>query len=298
MHLVNPSQEPPQAARIGACADDYGLTAGVSRGIRELLAAGAISATSVMAASESWPGEAPALLAVIHGAREPLDIGLHVTLTDQTPLGRMPAFAPSGVFPPLPAVLGAGLSRRLPLAEIEAEIERQLAAFIAHFGGPPAHIDGHHHIHQLPGIRDIVLRMAQRLAPASCYVRSCVEPTRNILRRGVATPKALLISGLGRGLSRRARAAGVPTNAGFSGVYDFARETRPLADVFARFLRGAGERHLVMCHPGYSDAVLAGKDQLTTARETELAFLASDAWPRLIGAAGLRIGSLRQQAAT
>ena len=291
--MAYPSQRSTQPARIGVCADDYGLTPGVSRGIRELLAVGRISATSVMAASEFWPGEAPALLAVVLGARKPLDIGLHVTLTDQRPLGGMPTFAPSGAFPPLPAVLEAGLSRRLPLAEIEAEIERQLAAFTAHFGAPPAHIDGHHHIHQLPGIRDIVLRMAQRLAPAPCYLRSCVESTSIILRRGVATPKALLISALGRGLSRRASAAGVLTNTGFSGVYDFARERRPLAEVFARFLQGAGERHIMMCHPGYSDAVLAGKDPLTTARETELAFLASDAWPRLIGAAGLEIGSLR-----
>jgi chitin disaccharide deacetylase len=284
-HLQDQHTAPIQ---ITVCADDYGLTPGVSRGIRELLAPGRISGTSVMAASEFWPREAPALKAFAKHA----DIGLHITLTDQVPLEAMPTFAPGGTLPPLRQVLRAALLRRLPLAEIEAEIERQLAAFVEHFGQPPAHIDGHHHIHQLPGIREIVVGIAKRLQPSGTYVRSCHEPVSRIVKRGVAVKKALLISSLGRGLAQQLRHAGLPTNSGFSGAYDYGAETRSLTEAFGRFLEGASPGHLVMCHPGYNDAILAGKDTLTSGRETELAFFTSDAWPRLVTGAGVEVGPL------
>src|SRR5690606_13195439 len=141
--------------KLVVCADDYALTPGVSRAIRELIAGGRISATSVMTVCPYWREEGPALAAVAGGA----DIGLHLTLTDQAPLGAMPELAPSGYLPPIEVVVRASLLGRLPVAEIEAEIERQLEAFVAVWGRPPSHIDGHHHVHQLPGVRRALLRV-------------------------------------------------------------------------------------------------------------------------------------------
>src|SRR5688500_16181068 len=107
------SREPRTSlTRIVVCADDYAFTPGVSRAIRELIVARRISATSVMTVSEFWPEESGALAAVAGDA----DIGLHVTLTDQAPLGAMPTFAPEGRLPSLPQVLRAGVLRQLPLA--------------------------------------------------------------------------------------------------------------------------------------------------------------------------------------
>jgi hypothetical protein len=272
------------------CADDYAFTPGVSRAIRELLAARRISATSVMAASEFWPAEAAALNAVSGSA----DIGLHVMLTDQVPLGIMPAFAPSGRLPPMATVYRAGLLRRLPLAEIAAEIERQAEAFMAHFGRPPAHIDGHHHVHQLPGVRDIVVDLASRLGGGRTWVRCCGERPARILGRGVAPAKALVIGALGGAVQSRARRAGVPVNRGFSGAYDFATETRPMDELFARFVRGAGDNMLVMCHPGYADAALAARDAMTTPRVSELEYLLGAGWAALVAEKGLEIGPLRR----
>lgn len=276
--------------RLIVCADDYAFTPGVSRSIRELLAARAISATSVMAASPFWPEEAAALRAVAGSA----DIGLHVTLTDQTPLGPMPSYAPDGKLPPIPRVFKAGLMRRLPLVEIEAEIERQLDRFIEVWGAPPAHIDGHHHVQQLPGIRELIVRLARRIGPDRTWVRNGADPAARIARRGVATGKSLLIATLGRGIRRLAAREGVPTNDGFSGAYDFATETRPMRVLFGAFLQGAGENALLFCHPGYSDATLAGLDSMTTVRDGEHAFLLSAAWRDLVAAAGLEIGPFRR----
>jgi predicted glycoside hydrolase/deacetylase ChbG (UPF0249 family) len=48
--------------RIVICADDYALSPGVSAGIRELLAAGRLNATSVMTIFPELEAEAKALL--------------------------------------------------------------------------------------------------------------------------------------------------------------------------------------------------------------------------------------------
>ncbi len=276
--------------RLVVCADDYAFTPGISRGIRELLAARRISATSVMTGCEHWPAEAMSLRAVAGEA----DIGLHVTLTDQRPLGSMPRFAQDGRFPPMAVVYKMGLARRLPLDEIRSEIERQVAAFIEHYGAPPAHIDGHHHIQQLPGVRDIVLEIARRVGGGRTWVRSGREDARLILERGVATSKALFIAMLGRSMRRRARQRQVPVNLGFSGAYDFQHESRPLDELFGRFILRAGDNMLVMCHPGYVDDMPAGLDIMTAPREAELRYLLSDDWPSLLERAGMELGPLRR----
>ncbi len=277
----------PEGARtkLVVCADDYALTPGVSRGIRELIGAGRISATSVMTVCPYWAEEAPALAAVAGRA----DIGLHLTLTDQVPLGAMPVLAPAGRLPPIGKLLRASLLGQLPAVEIEAEIERQLAAFVDVWKRPPSHVDGHHHVHQLPGVRGALLKVLERQSGARPYLRSCREPLSRVLARGVAPQKALLISALGAGFVGAAAARGFSTNDGFSGVYDLSGGGRPLDDLFARFVRHLGPRPLAMCHPGYSDATLAGLDTMTAQRDAELAFLAGDGWSKTLAAAHVEI---------
>jgi hypothetical protein len=242
-----------------------------------------------MTTSPHWPGEAGALKAVAGDA----DIGLHLTLTDHRPLGAMPTFAPEGRFPPMPTVHKAGVLRRLSTTEIETELERQLARFIEHYGRPPAHIDGHHHVHQLPGVRDLVIRAAARFG-GQTWVRSGRERFGVVRARGVATGKALLIGALGGAVERRAKAAGVPCNRGFSGAYDFAGEQRAFGELCSAFVSGAGENALMMCHPGHSDAELAALDVMTAARDREHAYFMSDAWPALLAARGFELGPLRR----
>jgi chitin disaccharide deacetylase len=274
--------------RLIVCADDYALTPGVSQSIRALITANRISATSVIAGSPHWPDEAAALRRVPGGA----NIGLHITLTDQTPLGPMPTFAPAGRFPPMPVVHKAGLLRRLPLDEIESELERQLTQFMAHYGQPPAHIDGHHHVHQLPGVRDLVVAMAARFAGRT-WVRSCRERPTLVVRRAVAPAKALVIGALGAGIEWRALRQAVPVNSGFSGVYAFDTDARAFGILCKAFLQGGRENALMMCHPGHSDATLAALDPMTGARDREHAYFMSDDWPALVAAANLEIGPFR-----
>src|SRR3712207_4468643 len=131
--------------KVVLCADDYGLTEGVSRGILELAEIGRISATSAMTSLPDWPRLAPALRPLAGR----IGVGLHLNFTTGTPLGPLPALAPNGRFPALQDLLRRAFRGGLPAAEVRGEIDRQLDAFEHAFGAPPAFVDGHQHVHVL-----------------------------------------------------------------------------------------------------------------------------------------------------
>lgn len=272
------------------CADDYGLAPGVNAAIRDLIAQGRLTATSVMSLCPHWLSGADALRELKGKA----DVGLHFTLTDQPPLGPMPILAPDGRLPPLGRLMGWAyrgmLNAPAARAEIRDELSRQIAAFTDAWGAPPDYIDGHQHIHQLPVVRDAVAEALASLPGA--YVRLCGEPVAAVLRRGVAVPKTLLIGGLGGGLRRMVRKRGIPANDRFAGVYDFAGG-RPFADLMSRFLDGIGDgiggRTLVMVHPGLPDEELRRVDTLVEPRRAEYDYLRGPEFSGLLEARNIRL---------
>lgn len=276
--------------RLILCADDYGLAPGVSRGIRRLLAAGRLSATSCMTVSPHWTAEA----AAVQPFADRVDVGLHLTLTDQSPLGQMPSLAPAGRLPSVRELLLRCLTGRVDAAEIRSELERQIAAFESALGRPPAFLDGHQHVHQLPVVRAAVFDLwRERLKASGAWLRLCDEPVSAILSRGVSIGKSLLIAGLGHGLRRQAAAAGVPTNDRFAGVHDFSRR-RPYGELFERFIAPAtsadGARLVVMCHPGEADDELRARDPVTDAREDELRYFESPSFPEILRRYRIELG--------
>jgi len=277
----------PAMDTITLCADDYGLAPGVSQAIRELIVAGRLHATGCMTGSPHWP-EAALALKPLDGRAE---IGLHLTLTDQVPLGLMPDLAPAGRLPPVGALVKRALARRLDGAEIAAELNRQLDAFEAAFGRAPDFIDGHHHVHQLPGVRGAVLDAWCGRLGRRGWLRSCWEPPAAIVRRGVDAARALVISELGRRFRHQLTRAGVPHNLSFRGVYDLSDRV-PYATLFAAFTDRPRPATLVMCHPGLVDAALIAADCLTNRREAEFRFLASPACGESLAKRGIKLGRL------
>lgn len=251
------------------CADDFALTEGVSRSILDLLAAGRLSATGAMTNRPHWRRLAAELAPL--GANA--DLGVHLNLTCADPLGPMPVVAPAGELPALGRLARLSAGSASARGEIAAEIRRQLDAFEDALGRAPDFVDGHQHAHVLPGVRRAVLdALSERYPAGTVYLRNTADDPRAIARRGVATAKALVISGLSSGLSAQAAARGIPVNRGFSGVapFDPARDFE--ADL-ARFLVVPGPRHLVMCHPGFVDDELARLDPVTATRPIEHAAL-------------------------
>lgn len=269
-------------ATVILCADDYGLAPGVGRSIRALAAAGRLSATSCMTVFPDWHAEAAALRPLAGR----IEIGLHLTLTDQAPLGPMPGLAPAGRLPSVGRLAALAWRRRLDAGEVAAEIGRQLDAFESAMGRPPGFVDGHQHAHLLPGVREAVLALfAGRLDPRRAWLRSGAEPIGRILARGVAVGRAAAISAAARPLARMAAKRGVAVNDSFRGVTDF-RPGRAVDALFRRYLDGPGRRPLVMCHPGLVDETLADRDPVTAWREAEHRYLAGDAFAADLAAAG------------
>lgn len=269
------------------CADDYGLAPGVSEAIRDLVAMGRLTAVSCMTVFPEWPVEARHVAAMAERA----DIGLHLTLSDAPPLGPMPRTARGGKLPTLGRLLAASHARTLDLDEIEEEIDRQLDAFEAATGRPPDFIDGHRHVHSLPGVRERVAALFERrLDPARTWLRVCSAPTAEMLRRRIGLPNVLLIDRLSRPLVRLARRRGIQTNDGFRGVNRFTGGD--VAPLFESWLEGAGTRPLIMCHPGKVDEKLRGRDPVHGPREAEYAYLSGPAFAEALERRGLSLARL------
>jgi hypothetical protein len=254
------------------CADDYALTDGVSRAIGELAAARRLSATSVLVTTRHWPASAARL--AVHRGR--LSVGLHLNFTLGSPIGYMPKLARSGTFPSRYAVIARALLGLLGGAEMRDEIERQLDAFEKGLGFPPDHIDGHEHVHALPGVRTALLAVVARRYPRTPpLIRDPSDTWQAIVARGKPHIKALGVAALAYGFGGAARELALPINQGFSGFSSFQTD-EPYADELARVMREPGPHHIVMCHPGHKDEELAAIDPVVERRRMEYDALMRD----------------------
>ena len=267
--------------RIWLCADDYGLSPGVNRAIRDLIERGRLNATSVMVVGPSIGRDEVSALrtAVVSSPR--CAIGLHVTLTAPfRPLTMHFRPMDGGMFLPFPKLLRAGLLRRLDPEIIRAELVVQLAAFSDLFGRAPDFVDGHQHAQLFPQVRDAFLAAVKEAAPKA-WVR---QGGRNLpLAQRLGTPKALVLDLLSAQFRQRAARAGIAFNPAFAGAYDFS-QAPDFGALMRQFLDGLPEDGLVMCHPGFVDDILVSLDPLTTQREGEYAFLAGEDFPLLLAA--------------
>jgi predicted glycoside hydrolase/deacetylase ChbG (UPF0249 family) len=279
-----------QIFRFCLCADDFGLSEGVSRGILSALAAGRLSAISVMTTRPDWRTAARELDQLALNT----DLGLHLNLTLAAPLTAMPTFAPTGCLPTIGELLRAAHKGGLPHAEIAQEISAQLYAFAVAFGRFPDFIDGHQHVHVLPGVRHALFEVLKSKGLIGrLWLRNSGDHTWRILRRRIEIKKALMVSWLSRAFVVEARANGYAVNEGFSGYSGFS-ETHDYAAAFSRYLTVPGKAHLVMCHPGRVDDELTRLDPATHSREIELAFLLSPRFDDCLARRGAALGRLTQ----
>jgi predicted glycoside hydrolase/deacetylase ChbG (UPF0249 family) len=265
--------------RIWLCADDYGISDGVNRAIRDLIERGRLNATSVMVVGPSIGRNEVAALQAAAGNSPRCAIGLHATLTAPfRPLTMHFRPTDGGMFPAFPKLLRAGLMRRLDGEMIHAELQVQLANFKEMFGRAPDFVDGHQHAQLFPQVRDAFLRAVKEAAPGA-WVRQGgrYQP----ISKRLGAPKALVLDLLSAQFRKKAAAAGIRFNPAFAGAYDFTDEP-DFGALMQQFLNGLPEGGLVMCHPGFVDDTLASLDPLTTQREHEHAFLAGEHFPPLL----------------
>lgn len=259
---TNPAHEGYR--RIVLCADDFGMNSAIDAGVLKLAASGRLSATSFLVDGPTGRGSVHALLDA------GLQVGLHLNLTED--------FGQPGLCMPLGRLIRAAYLRRLPVSEVVATVSRQLDQFHALMGRPPDYVDGHQHVHQLPGVRGPLLETLARLVPLP-WLRNTEHP------RSVGLPlrlraKARVIAALGAGsLAREARSRGFVLNPGFLGVYDF-QGGQPAYQRWLRcWLTQARAGDVLMCHPAFGEG---SGDALSTQRQAEFAVLSGPALGQLL----------------
>jgi chitin disaccharide deacetylase len=277
----------PSLRRIWLCADDYGISPGVNRAIRDLIERGRLNATSVMVVGPSVGRDEVAALRTAAAGSPRCAIGLHVTLTAPfSPLTMHFRPLDGGMFLPFPKLLRAGLLRRLDPEIIRAELMIQLAAFADMFGRVPDFVDGHQHVQLYPQLRDAFLSAVKDAAPKA-WVR---QGGRNAsLSQRLGAPKALFLDLLSAQFRKRAARAGLAVNPAFAGAYDFSKR-QDFAVLMRGFLDGLPEHGVIMCHPGFVDDILVGLDPFTGQREHEHAYLGGEQFPELLVANRVTLG--------
>lgn len=243
----------PRPKTLQLVADDYGLRPAVDAAILALARDRRLSSVSCMVHADRWP-EAAARLREL-----PIAAGLHLNLTEGVPLSRsLRRHWPQ--LPTLPRLLWLAQRRQLPGQALRDEIAAQLDACAEALGRPLRHLDGHQHVHSLPGVADALREVLDARPPLP------VRRTDRLPGPGASMKRRLIGH-----LSRAARQA-VWQNEALLGAYDF--RCRDYGRLMRAWLDAAPARGgLIFCHPGEGTA--APGDAIAAARDRERQYLAS-----------------------
>ena len=281
-------------------ADDFGLTEQVSRGILDAHREGIVTSTTLMANGGAFDA------AVSMARREyHLAIGVHLNLTEGLPVSPAANISTlvnrQGRLHLNPRRLLQGImTRQVNLAEVEMELWRQITKVLG-AGILPTHLDGHKHVHILPGVGDIVIRLAQEFSIPSIRCPSEAVPRipAPLPSRSswTAAAKQYLVgrtvSVFARRFQEKLAKARLLSSAHFYGLSQTGFLDAPsIQDILERLPEGVSE---LMCHPGYLDADLAKSGtRLLAQREVEIRGLTARQVRKLVTDRGIQLISYRQ----
>jgi predicted glycoside hydrolase/deacetylase ChbG (UPF0249 family) len=277
-------------------ADDLGWTEGVNRGILEAFQHGIVTSASLIANGAAFAGGVAAARSA-----PGLPVGVHLNLSDGPPLAS-PETVPSllrkgGEFAGGPERLLLRRARRgLLLEEVETEWDAQIRR-VRDAGIAPTHLDGHKHVHMLPGLFEIALKLAKRHGIGAIRVSLEASSLRAALAYGAKQNSGVVLKQgvqarglklLARDARQQAGRAGISTADYFCGIAQTGELTREGVEQFLKSLpAGATE---LMCHPGYADAALQKTPtRLQLSRETELRILTDTGIRNLVASLGIRL---------
>ncbi|MGB6384603.1 MAG: ChbG/HpnK family deacetylase [Terriglobales bacterium] len=280
-------------------ADDFGLTAGVNRGIVESSSGGVVSSTTLMANGPAFEDA----VAAAHSTPN-LSVGCHVVLVDGTPVSPPDAVdtllavrssEPGNFYSSLSAfaaraMLG-GFDRDQLVAEITAQIRKIQAV-----GLEVTHLDTHKHAHIFPEILIALLRAARICGVRA--IRNPIVPVKAMPARQFKNKRGLwkrygqvrVLHTFSRQFHQRTKRAGLLTPDGVIGVIetgsrdnsqDSSKDNPDKNSDFSSLLlqtlsnlpEGTWE---FVCHPGYNDADLrAAHTRLLDSRDDERRLLTS-----------------------
>jgi len=287
--------------RLIVNADDFGLTAKVNEAIIDGHCRGLISSTSLLANGEAFE------CAVALSRQAPrLGIGVHWNLTEGKPA------APGCSIPSLVngkeffARTPGSLWRAIILGRVSAvDIERELRAQIEKVlaaGVAPTHLDSHKHVHALPVLGKMGIKLAREygIGAIRCVAGRWPAPGGLLRRYPRATTTIIrqLLNGcalalISRGWSRQLRRAGVACASHFYGLTATGfLDEEILGEILSRLPDGTSE---LMCHPGIVDnALRRTPTRLLEQREMEYRALTHPAMKRLAQDLGIQLVNYRE----
>ncbi len=310
LEISRREQTPPTRHRMRLLvvnADDFGLTEGVNRGVLEAHQRGIVTSTTLLAS-------APAFESAVSAARSAprLGVGVHLNLTEGRAISK-----PSEVASIVDAMgwfrySAAGLVQAVLLGRARPrEIEREWAAQIERVAGAGiavTHLDGHKHVHMLPGMAPIIVRLTRQFRISA--VRYAVEsPVRvaPLLRRawhatdGSRTALGLLKQNLTARIfstfaytfRTRMQEANVVIPMQFHGFTETGfLDSRRLEEILCSLSEGSSE---LMCHPGYSNDLLRQTGtRLLGQRNAELEALTNPRVRELVETLGIQLITFRE----
>ena len=277
-------------------ADDLGWSEGVNRGILEAHRNGIVTSTSLLA-----NGAAFASAVELARSAPGLGVGVHLNLSNGAATAGASA-VPSlvnerGEFADGPEGLLLKMARRgLAVAEVEREWEAQIRR-VRDAGISPTHLDGHKHVHMLPGLFEVALRLAKRHGIGAIRVSHEASRLRAALSNGGAARASVVLKQgvqarglklLARDARRQAERAGISTSDYLCGIAQTGELTK---EGVLRLLKSLPEGTTeLICHPGYVDAELrSSATRLQESREKEVAIFTDPEVRNLVAAQGIRL---------
>jgi predicted glycoside hydrolase/deacetylase ChbG (UPF0249 family) len=235
---------------IVVCADDYGMSEGVSTVIADLIERGALSATTCLVDEPAWAQSAARLRRLADDGQRDIAVGLHLDLKSP--------WTDAGA-----ALFG---------------FRSQWRRFEQDFGRPPDFIDGHRHVHLFPGPKTALFRLLAEL-DAGCWLRQCRTSSARL------SVKRVVLDTLSLGFQHKARRERRRTNPGFGGLRRFDPD-EDIAAAWRQDLAAMRQGGVLMTHPGPLDS----SDAISACRAQEASLLISGAVAAALATNGLEMG--------
>ena len=282
-------------------ADDLGWTDGVNRGIEEAHRRGLVTSASLLANGLAFAG------GIAVAASNPrLGIGVHLNLSDGPPTASADSvkslLSPTGDLAGGPESQLLKIAKRsLPCEQVEREWEAQIMKIRA-AGIQPTHLDGHKHVHMLPGLFELALRLAKkhgiaaiRIALEDSKLRSVLSAGKNQnasvrMKQGVQARGLKLLARDARKLADR---AGLATTDYFCGIAQTGiLKLEGVQRLLEILPEGTTE---LMTHPGYVDRDLRKTPtRLQESRQTELDILTDQGIRKVVATRGIRLINFKE----
>jgi predicted glycoside hydrolase/deacetylase ChbG (UPF0249 family) len=280
--------QPPERLLI-VNADDYGLTAGVSRAILRAHRDGIVTSTSVLTLAPGFAASAGAL------ADTPgIGVGVHLAAVGEDPPllsarevptlvdGKGRLASSWRVFLPRMA------ARRIDPDDLRREFTAQVEA-VRGAGLQPGHVDTHQHLHLWPAVGQVVLDVATQAG---------IDAVR-IIRSAARGPVGVTVRRLGVRLETRAGARGVRFPATATGLDEAGTLDPPrLLAAIDRLGAAPGASAELATHPGEADDPDLARYRWGYVWDRELAGLTDPTVRQRVAAAGFRLGTYADLGAT